>query len=81
MPDRGFTPPSDPQASTADPQFVSATGVGTPGIDSIAGYKLKTGSPALMSGTPVPNDLGTDLWGNPVNLTTPNRGAYASTGE
>ncbi|MBD0737843.1 Ig domain-containing protein [Streptomyces sp. CBMA29] len=77
----GFTPPSDPQASTADPRLVSANGVGTPGIGSIGGYKLLSGSPALRSGTTVPGNFGTDLWGNPVNTATPNRGAYAGQGE
>ena len=75
----GFSPPaSDPQASTADPRLV-ARGTANYGLSTLGGYQLLAGSPALGSGTAMPGDFGSDLWGNPVT-GTPNRGAYAAAG-
>ncbi|MEY9892475.1 hypothetical protein ABIA31_006152 [Catenulispora sp. MAP5-51] len=72
-------------ASTADPQFVGPTGDAY-GIATLGGYQLSAGSPALASGTVVPNwgqeipaNDGQDLWGN-LNGTVPNRGAYSGAG-
>ncbi|WP_164821473.1 carbohydrate binding domain-containing protein [Paenibacillus koleovorans] len=70
--------PSDAHKSTADPLFL-APGTGGIGRNTVDGYKLKTGSPALGSGVAIAS--GSDYWGNPVSgSTAPNRGAYNGPG-
>ena len=83
---RGFTTtPSDPQASTKDPLLVNLpaiTGsrVAAPtAITALAGYELRTGSPAIGTGVWVTGDDGIDIWKDPV-IASVNRGAYIGTG-
>jgi Chitobiase/beta-hexosaminidase C-terminal domain/Right handed beta helix region/DUF5010 C-terminal domain len=72
--------PADPFKLTSDPMFVSP-GSGGLGINSVTGYQLKAGSPAIGSGILIANNGGQDYWGNPVSATAaPNRGAYNGTG-
>ena len=56
-------PPPDPKAITADPMLV-APGSGKFGFDSLAGYKLKDGSPCVGAGIPIERHGGRDFWGN-----------------
>lgn len=65
--------------STADPLLV-APGSGYLGRDTVDGYKLATGSPALGSGTNTGVLGDRDYWGNPVGAGAPNRGAYNGPG-
>ncbi len=75
--------PADPHKSTADPLLV-APGTGGAGLNTVDGYKLRTGSPALASGLliretygPHNGNGGRDFWGNAVSASAaPNRGAY-----
>jgi hypothetical protein len=60
---------------TSDPRLV-APGSGYLGRDTVDGYKLATGSPALASGTNTGVLGDRDYWGNPVGPGTPNQGAY-----
>lgn len=60
---------------TKDPQAVNP-GSGKQGIDSLGGYKLKKGSPAIMKGTVIDHNGGRDFFGNTVKVfDTPNIGA------
>jgi hypothetical protein len=64
----GFHPdsePDDPNKIVQDPMFVNPGSAGL-GIDSLDGYKLKSGSPCIDSGKTISEDGGLDYWGNPV---------------
>ncbi|MCX6136773.1 MAG: T9SS type A sorting domain-containing protein, partial [Ignavibacteriales bacterium] len=65
----GFHPSNEPQdlpRVTADPQFVNpATGF-TTGLNSVAGFALKSTSPAINAGIMVPRQPNQDYLGNPV---------------
>jgi len=63
-------PPFDPDQLTTPPLFVA------PG--TLDGYRVQTGSAALGSGVPVPDQPATDLYGKPIG-TTP-RGVDAGPG-
>ena len=54
----------------ADP-CLRAPGSGRSGMDSVAGYQLRPGSPALGAGVPIPGSGGRDYWGNPVSDSAP----------
>lgn len=73
----GFTgPAADANAINADPLFADP-GKGRAGLDTVDGYKLMAGSPALAAGRLISGNGGRDYWGNPVSRTTaPNIGAY-----
>ncbi|WP_217594048.1 right-handed parallel beta-helix repeat-containing protein [Cohnella sp. GbtcB17] len=72
--------PADANKITADPKFVSP-GSGRDGMDTLDGYKLKTGSPALGAGKLVAGNGGADYWGNAVSSSAaPNIGAYNGAG-
>lgn len=72
--------PDDPAKITEDPLFVDP-GVGSIGLNTLEGYKLRTGSPALRSGKIIPNNGGQDFYGNKVEREkTPNRGIYEGMG-
>ncbi|MBB6498862.1 right-handed parallel beta-helix repeat-containing protein [Pedobacter cryoconitis] len=72
--------PADSNKLTTDPLLVSQ-GSGLNGINTVNGYRLSIGSPALNSGAIIPDNGGKDYYGNQVSSTTfPNRGAYNGTG-
>ncbi|MFD3261720.1 S-layer homology domain-containing protein [Paenibacillus lentus] len=72
--------PEDPYKITANPLLV-AQGTGAIGINSVDGYKLREGSPALGAGVVIDNNGGQDYWGNPVSAAeAPNIGAYNGPG-
>jgi autotransporter-associated beta strand protein len=67
---------ADPRKILADPMLVFP-GSGANGLNSLDGYKLRAGSPALGSGLVVSSNGGLDYWGNTVSSTSaPNIGAY-----
>jgi autotransporter-associated beta strand protein len=67
---------ADPRKILADPMLVFP-GSGANGLNSLNGYKLLAGSPALGSGLVVSSNGGLDYWGNTVSSTSaPNIGAY-----
>ena len=71
--------PTDPNAIATNP-LLAAPGTGRTGFDSLEGYKLRRSSPAIGSGTLIPDNGGRDFWGNTVGLTGPcTRGAYEYT--
>src|SRR5690606_31497310 len=57
--------PDDPFKITADPMFIAA-GTGDIGLNTVGGYKLKPGSPALGAGKLIENNGGKDYFGLPV---------------
>ncbi|MBX9853112.1 MAG: DNRLRE domain-containing protein, partial [Cytophagaceae bacterium] len=68
--------PADPNLITTDPLLV-APGTGGTGMNTVDGYKLKAGSPALNSGRVIANNGNKDYFGNAVSATTnPHIGAY-----
>ncbi|MFC4775726.1 CARDB domain-containing protein [Paenibacillus sp. GCM10023252] len=68
--------PADSNKITSDPLLVNPGSGGT-GMNTVDGYKLLTGSPALAAGAVIPNNGGKDYWGNAVSATAaPNIGAY-----
>ncbi len=67
---------ADPRKILADPMLVFP-GSGANGLNSLDGYKLRAGSPALGSGLVISSNGGLDYWGNTVSSTAaPNIGAY-----
>lgn len=62
--------PPDEHAITSDPMLV-APGSGRDGMDSLAGYQLRAGSPCLGAGAVIPDNGGRDFWGNPVPRDRP----------
>ncbi|MDQ8005879.1 MAG: sialate O-acetylesterase [Pedobacter sp.] len=65
---------------TSNPMFV-APGTATTGLNSVGGYKLKPGSPALNAGRIIPNNGGKDYFGITVSATVkPNIGFYNGPG-
>ena len=73
----GFTGPvADAHAVTADPLFTDP-GTGGDGLDTVDGYRLTAGSPAIAAGRIIPENGGRDYWGFAVNRrSAPNIGAY-----
>jgi len=68
--------PDDPHKITASPQFVNP-GRGATGMDTLDGYKLRPGSPAIDSGKNLEGLPESDFWGNPVPQNrVVDRGAY-----
>jgi hypothetical protein len=67
--------PDDPYKITDDPMFMNS-GSGSIGINTLAGYVLKNGSPCLNSGMMISDNGGMDYWGNPVYNGLPDRGAH-----
>lgn len=67
---------ADPRKILADPMLVFP-GSGANGLESLNGYKLLAGSPALGTGLVIAGNGGRDYWGNTVSSTAaPNIGAY-----
>lgn len=72
--------PADPFKITSDPLFVDP-GTATTGLNTVGGYKLKPGSPALGAGKLIANNGGRDYFGLPVSATAnPNIGFYNGEG-
>ncbi|WP_244163364.1 discoidin domain-containing protein [Paenibacillus pectinilyticus] len=73
--------PADAHKLTSDP-LLAAPGSAAIGRSSVDGYKLRSGSPALSSGTYTnASAMGTaDYWGNAVTSGAVNRGAYNGAG-
>lgn len=69
----------DSNMMTSDPLFINP-GSGT-SINELNGYKLRSGSPAIGSGTLISDNGGKDFWGNLISAISQNRGAYGSTGD
>lgn len=64
----------------ADP-MLAAAGTGRIGRDTLGGYQLLAGSPAIGSGKMIPGNGGLDFFGNPVpSDQAPNIGAYEGSG-
>lgn len=79
----GCKPPAaDKNAVVGDPMFVdpgkgkTGTEVGSPAIDSLAGYQLLVTSPAIDRGRRIEDNGGRDYFGNPLYLDTPDIGAH-----
>lgn len=76
----GFTPPTDAHKVITDPMFVNP-GTGADGRNTVDGYKLLLGSPAIGAGKVISGNGGLDFWGNTVSATAaPNIGAFNGTG-
>lgn len=74
--DPAIDEPSDSDKITSNPLLLSP-GTGSIGLDSLNGYMLRAGSPALDSGTSQAANGNADYWGNYVSDSgTPHRGAY-----
>ncbi len=70
----------DANKIVADP-MLAAPGTGRIGRDTLAGYQLLEGSPAIGAGKPIANNGGFDFFGNPVpSDAAPNIGAYEGGG-
>ena len=68
-------PPADSRALTTNPHFVNP-GSGRIGRDTLAGYRLQAGSPAIGAAMSIANNGGRDFWGLPLPANRPlNRGA------
>ncbi|WP_339264704.1 S-layer homology domain-containing protein [Paenibacillus sp. FSL R5-0470] len=79
----GNHPVSEPENTnpvTANPLLV-AQGSGGIGWNTVDGYKLREGSPALGAGAIIADNGGRDYWGNAVSAENPpNIGAYNGPG-
>lgn len=72
--------PADPFKITSEPLFVNP-GKGRVGLNTVGGYKLQPGSPAIDKGKLIPNNGGWDYFDLPVSDTDPpNIGAYNGKG-
>jgi|GEM_PF-811797 len=70
----------DSNKVVADP-MLAAPGTGRIGRDTLAGYQLLEGSPAIGAGKLIANNGGLDFFGNPVSAEgQPNIGAYEGPG-
>lgn len=66
----GLKAVGDANAVTADP-LLRAAGTGADGRNTLPGYQLKAGSPAIASGVLMTENGGRDFFGNPVSGTQP----------
>lgn len=68
--------PADAHKLTSNPLLISPGSAGT-GLDSLDGYMLRDGSPAINSGVNIAGNGNSDYWGNYVSDGgVPNRGAH-----
>lgn len=67
-------PGNDSKVIQADPKLV-APGTGAYGIDSVGGYKLQAGSPAIDAGVVIQDNGGQDYFGTPLTDGKPDIGA------
>ena len=73
------TEPSDAFKLTTNPNFVNP-GTGTTGINTLNGYKIQIGSPAISSGKIISNNGGLDYFGYVVPNTGVCRGVHQFNG-
>src|SRR5690606_17721968 len=65
---------------TTDP-LLASPGSATIGRDTVVGYQLLQGSPAIGAGRIIPSNGGQDFWGNPLTAAAnPTIGAYEGQG-
>lgn len=69
------TTPNDSNKLTSDPQLASP-GSGGSGRSTTEGYKLKSTSPCINTGTTITNNGGKDYFGGTLYNGSPDRGAY-----
>jgi hypothetical protein len=62
---RHANPPADRKALGGNPLLVRP-GSGGMGMETLEGYKLRTGSPCIRRGSPIRSNGGRDFWGNSV---------------
>jgi Right handed beta helix region len=70
-------PPKDAHGLTGDPRFV-APGQSTIGRETLTGYRLQRGSPAIGSAMPIAPNGGRDFWGTVLPSAGADRGAAQS---
>jgi hypothetical protein len=70
--------PADPRKITSNP-LLQNPGSGGTGINTLDGYHLQAGSPAIGSGVVISNNGGRDFFGTPLPAGAPDRGAAQST--
>ena len=70
--------PADPKKITANP-LMQNPGSGGTGMNTLDGYRLQTGSPAIASGVVIANNGGRDFFGTALPGGAPDRGAVQST--
>lgn len=78
-PNHPASEPADAHKLTSDPLFVNPNSGGT-GLNTVDGYKLRAGSPALNSGTTISGNGGFDYWSSTLYNGSPERGAYEGAG-
>jgi Malectin domain/Fibronectin type III domain len=69
--------PSDPKKLTSNP-LLQNPGSGGTGINTLDGYQLDSGSPAISSGVVINNNGGRDFFGTTLPTSAPDRGAAQS---
>ena len=69
--------PSDSKKLTSNP-LLQNPGSGGTGINTLDGYQLDSGSPAIASGVVISNNGGRDFFGTTLPNTAPDRGAAQS---
>ena len=68
--------PKDPNKISSDPLFANP-GSGGLSLETLDGYKLKSGSPCIDSGFLIQGHRGSDFWGNPLPIDGKiDRGAF-----
>lgn len=73
--------PTDTAGTDGNPDFVKP-GAAKDTIDTVDGYKLRVGSPALLSGVLIADNGGRDFWNNMVSsVERPNIGPYNGVGQ
>ena len=70
--------PADPRKITSNP-LLQNPGSGGTGINTLDGYHLQAGSPAVGSGVVISNNGGRDFFGTALPAGAPDRGAAQST--
>ena len=66
---------------SGDPLFVNVAthpsgGMSGPALSQLAGFQVKTGSPAIDKGVSIANNGGVDFWGDSVYVRTADIGPY-----
>lgn len=70
----GFSGPDDSHKINADPLFVDPSSVS--GLDTIDGFRLEEGSPAINAGKVIEGNGGQDISGTPLYNEGPDIGAF-----